>query len=90
MKIKYFYTTNMTVFYNDTFEQKLGNMSLEKAMAIILFNLEIHKFSKATCTDTDTGEVLFSIDDYDYDYDEDNDYDDEPAYYDDGDTCGYE
>ena len=88
MKINYLYSTNMTVIYNDAFEQKLGNTSLEKATATILFNLEIHKFSKATCIDTDTGEILFSIDDYDYD--EDDNYDDEPAYYDDGNTCGYE
>ena len=88
MKIKYLYSTNMTVFYNDTFEQELGNTSLEKAMATALFNLEIHRFSKATCINTDTEEMLFSIDDYDYD--EDNSHDDEPAYYDDGNTCGYE
>ena len=59
MKIKYLYSTNMTVIYNDTFEQKLGNFSIEEAMKVVLFNLEIHKFSKGMCIDSNTGEVLF-------------------------------
>jgi hypothetical protein len=46
-----------------------------------------YNFVTATIVDTETGEVVVEME---RDWQDDCDDDDGPAYYDDGDSCGYE
>lgn len=49
-----------------------------------IYLMGMYGFVSAAIVDTETGEVIVEMES------DCNDFHDEPAYYDDGDTCGYE
>lgn len=57
---------------------------LKDAVAYAVSALAEYGFDTAQILDCDTGEVLVEMEN------DEDDFDDGPAYYDDGNTCGYE
>ena len=75
MTIEYTYSTDITIQYDDTFEQHIGHVDLDHAKDTILFMFSEYNFTKGVACDTETGEVLLTIDAED-DWGEDDDLDD--------------
>ena len=84
MKIELNYTTEITVQYDDVFEQYLGHVDLDHAKDTNLFMFSEYNFTKGVATDTETGEVLLTIDADD----DDGGEDDDDEYTDDDDSPG--
>lgn len=61
MKIEYNYSTDVTIQYDDTFEQHVGHVDLDHAKDTILFMFGEYNFTKGVAYDAETGEILLTI-----------------------------
>ena len=91
MTIKYMMTLKADIVFDGDFTYSGMNdkyHSLDELMDTARSYMGEYNFMTATIVDTETGEVIVEME---RDWQDDcDDNDDGPAYYDDGDSCGYE
>lgn len=89
MTIKYTMTLRANIVFDSifTYSGMSDGCPLDDLIEKAKYCMSEYNFVTADIVDAETGEVLVEVE---QDWQEDEFNDDEPAYYDDGDSCGYE